>query len=135
MVYNLLVTTQSNQHMLYVNDIRAIRAYFSALNHSLDDYSDAALKEILFQYRWTDYPLSLDAIYRWEQYDSLEEAAENLINSSDYFDEEFKSASIERKNNIILEVLQSLDYSVTSVVENGTKYWLIAPYTEEEKEN
>lgn len=121
--------------MLYINDIRAIRAYFSALNHSLDDYSDAALEEILFQYRWTDYPLSLDAIYRWEQYDSLEEAAENLINSSDYFDEEFKNASIEKKNDIILNVLQSLDYNATSVVENGKKYWLIAPYTEEEKEN
>ena len=120
--------------MLYVTDIRAIRAYCSALGDNLEEYSDEALKEILFQYRWSNVRLTLDAINRWQQYDSLQDAAKELVESSDYFtQEEYVKASYEKKEDMIYNILTSLDYEVTSVVENGTKYWLISEHIEEEE--
>lgn len=120
--------------MLYVTDIRAIRAYCSVLGDNLEEYSDEALKEILLQYRWNNVHLTLDAINRWQQYDSLQEAAKELVESSDYFrEEDYVKASYEKKEDMIYNILCSLDYVVTSVVENGTKYWLISEHIEDEE--
>lgn len=120
--------------MIYINNINDIRAYFNAKNHSLDDYSDRALEEILNYYRYKKVELSLDVIYRWNIYDSLEDACRENANSDGFFDtDDFKNSTDNQKTEICKNVLESLDYCWISLVENGTKYYLVTDYIEDEE--